>query len=167
MTKIDQKWSKSPKICFQWAHMIKIVLNYVWKTFQNVLSFFDNFWVIFFFSLKTHDFSKKIFENSKKSLFDLWDLLWWVFHMFLALNHWFRPKKWGVKKSVPKMFKTAVTLVLKRYRNCFQMNPINGVIIRVKRVTRQIVSHVHLFLGCRIQKPILYRSILTVALNPS
>ena len=33
--------------------------------------------------------------------------------MILALNHWFRQKNEGSKKSVPKNFKTAVTLVLK------------------------------------------------------
>ena len=113
MTKIDQKWPKSPKIRFQWAHMMKIIVNYVWNKFGKILELFDHFLAIFFFSLKTHDFSEFFFENSKKALFDLWDLLWWVFHMFLALNHWFRPKNEGWKKSVPKMFKTAVTLVLK------------------------------------------------------
>ena len=112
MTKIDQKWPKSPKIWFQWAHMMKLIVNYVWNKFGKILELFDHFLAIFFFSLKTHDFSEFFFENSKKALFDLWDLLWWVFHMFLALNHWFRPKNEGWKKSVPKMFKTALTLVL-------------------------------------------------------
>ena len=93
--------------------MMKIIGNYVWNKFRNILEFFDYFWAIFSFSLKTHDFSEIFFENSKKALFDLWDLLWWVFHMILALNHWFRQKNEGSKKSVPKNFKTAVTLVLK------------------------------------------------------
>ena len=113
MTKIDQKWPKSPKIRFQWAHMMKIFVNYVWNKFGKILELFDHFLAIFFFSLKTHDFSEFFFENSKKALFDLWDRLWWVFHMFLALNHWFKPNNEGWKKSVPKMFKTAVTVVLK------------------------------------------------------
>ena len=115
MTKIDQKWPKSPKIWFQWAHMMKLIVNYVWNKFGKILELFDHFLAIFFFSLKTHDFSEFFFENSKKALFDLWDLLWWVFHMFLALNHWFRPNNEGWKKSVPKMFKTAVTVVLKNW----------------------------------------------------
>ena len=114
MTKIDQKWPKILKIWLQWAHMMKIIGNYVWNKFRNILEFFDYFWAIFSFSLKTHDFSEFFFENSKKALFDLWDLLWWVFHMILALNHWFRQKNEGSKKSVPKNFKTAVTLVLKK-----------------------------------------------------
>ena len=93
--------------------MIKLIVNYVWNKFGKILELFDHFLAIFFFSLKTHDFSEFFFENSKKALFDLWDLLWWVFHMFLALNKWFRPKNEGWKKSVPKMFKTAVTVVRK------------------------------------------------------
>ena len=120
MTKIDQKWPKSPKIWFQWAHMMKLIVNYVWNKFGKILELFDHFLAIFFFSLKTHDFSEFFFENSKKALFDLWDLLWWVFHMFLALNHWFRPKNEGWKKSVPKMFKTAVTVVLKKTKTSYR-----------------------------------------------
>ena len=102
--------------------MMKLIVNYVWNKFGKILEFFDHFLAIFFFSLKTHDFSEFFFENSKKALFDLWDLLWWVFHMFLALNHWFRPKNEGWKKSVPKMFKTAVTLVLNSLCNCYCTN---------------------------------------------
>ena len=110
MKKIDQKWPKSPKIWFQWAHMMKLIVNYVWNKFGKILELFDHFLAIFFFSLKTHDFSEFFFENSKKALFDLWDLLWYVFHVVLAPNHWFRSKNEGWKKSVPKMFKTAVTV---------------------------------------------------------
>ena len=89
---------------------MKLIVNYVWNKFGKILELFDHFLAIFFFSLKTHDFSEFFFENSKKALFDLWDLLWWVFHMFLALNHWFRPEN---KKVLQKFNVFAIRLFLK------------------------------------------------------
>ena len=108
-----QKWPKTAQIWFWCAHMVKTIGNYVWKNFQKFSAFFDRFWSIFIFSLKIHDFSKKNLKNSKKHFFDLWDLLWWVFHMVLALNHWFRPKNEGSKKSVPRNYKSAGSNALK------------------------------------------------------
>ena len=109
-----QKWPKTAQIWFWCAHMVKTIGNYVWKNFQKFSAFFDRFWSIFIFSLKIHDFSKKNLKNSKKHFFDLWDLLWWVFHMVLALNHWFRPKNEGSKKSVPRNYKSAGSNALKK-----------------------------------------------------
>ena len=95
----------------------KLCLEQVWEDFGIIWPFFSNF----LFFTENPWFFRIFFENSKKALFDLWDRLWWVFHMFLALNHWFKPNNEGWKKSVPKMFKTAVTVVLK-YCNYFLSN---------------------------------------------
>ena len=66
--------------------------------------FFGHFSAIFIFSLKNHDFSKKILKNSKKPLFDFWGPLGWVPYAVLALNQWIRPKKRGTKKSVHQTY---------------------------------------------------------------
>ena len=76
-------------------------------TFWDFLTIFEQF---SFFHWKSMIFWK----NSKNPYFDLWDLLWWVFHMVLALNHWFRPKNEGSKKSVPQNCKSAGSDALKK-----------------------------------------------------
>ena len=89
-------------------------------TSWDFLTIFEQF---SFFHWKSMIFRK----NSKNPYFDLWDLLWWVFHMVLALNHWFRPKNEGSKKSVPQNCKSAgsdalkrgCTLIFKLFRNTF------------------------------------------------
>ena len=128
-----QKWPKTAQIWFWCAHMVKTIGNYVWKNFQKFSAFFDRFWSIFIFSLKIHDFSKKNLKNSKKHFFDLWDLLWWVFHMVLALNHWFRPKNEGSKKSVPRNYKSAGSNALKKTSESLK-DPRNGFFERISDV---------------------------------
>ena len=82
-------------------------------TFWDFLTIFEQF---SFFHWKSMIFRK----NSKNPYFDLWDPLWWVFHMVLALNHWFRPKNEGSKKSVPQNCKSAGSVALK-HRVCSKM----------------------------------------------
>ena len=85
-------------------------------TFWDFLTIFEQF---SFFHWKSMIFWK----NSKNPYFDLWDLLWWVFHMVLALNHWFRPKNEGSKKSVPQNCKSAGSDALKTlYRKKMMKN---------------------------------------------
>ena len=72
-------------------------------SFGTFSGFFGLFSAIFIFSLKNHDFSKKILKNSKKPLFDFWGPLGWVPYAVLALNQWIRPKNRGQKKSVPEI----------------------------------------------------------------
>ena len=81
-------------------------------TFWDFLTIFEQF---SFFHWKSMIFRK----NSKNPYFDLWDLLWWVFHMVLGLNHWFRPKNEGSKKSVPQNCKSAGSDALKYFLNGF------------------------------------------------
>ena len=111
-TKNCQKLSKMPQIPFWCAHIIKIIGNYVWNKFWDVSDQKVLIKKIFVFRLKNHDFSKKILKKSKNGLFDLWDPVWWVPHMVLGLNHWFRPENKGSEKSVPQICKSALTLVL-------------------------------------------------------
>ena len=77
------------------------------EKFPKIFGIFWPFLVNFHFFTENPWFFKKNLKNSKKHFFDLWDLLWWVFHMVLALNHWFRPKNEGSKKSVPRNYKSA------------------------------------------------------------
>ena len=98
-----QKWAKKAQIWFQWGHIIKIIGYYSGTSFGSFWDFLTIFEQFSFFHWKSMIFRK----NSKNPYFDLWDLLWWVFHMVLGLNHWFRPKNEGSKKSVPQNCKSA------------------------------------------------------------
>ena len=104
-------------------------------TFWDFLTIFEQF---SFFHWKSMIFWK----NSKNPYFDLWDQLWWVFHMVLALNHWFRPKNEGSKKSVPQNCKSAGSDALKFRRNLFYhcdsvlqsgQNSVHDIIISINK----------------------------------
>ena len=105
MTKNGAKRPKNPKISIWWIYMIKIIGNYAWKNFWTFSGFFDHFWSIFIFSLKTHDFSKKIFGNPKMHLVGPRNPLGWASHVVLGQNQWLRPKNGIWKKCTQNIRK--------------------------------------------------------------
>ena len=120
-------------------------------TFWDFLTIFEQF---SFFHWKSMIFRK----NSKNPYFDLWDLLWWVFHMVLALNHWFRPKNEGSKKSVPQNCKSAGSDALNRLKKFF--NCLNFFqLVKNHWLFRPVFTHGRSL--CQFIKKILFKSIIS------
>ena len=121
-----------------WWKQWEIMSGTSFGTFWDFLTIFEQF---SFFHWKSMIFRK----NSKNPYFDLWDLLWWVFHMVLALNHWFRPKNEGSKKSVPQNCKSAGSVALKKLSFSLHI-PITNKLFEDLKSEAKTVPLKHIFL---------------------
>ena len=85
-TKIDRKSSKMPFLPFWWSDIIKITANHVWNTFWDISGQKVLIKKKFCFCPQKPWFFKKNFERLKIHLFELRNLVGWVFHEVLMIN---------------------------------------------------------------------------------